>query len=376
MRKPFAVVAGLVAGVMAAMLAPGVALAAARPQVLMYAVNNPGSLADFVAHARQIDIIAPQVFVMNAKGRVTGRVPAVIVRVAARDHIKLMPLVTNAGFSLRVMDAVLHSPVAERRMIAALAREARVGHWWGVQFDFEHISARDRARYSRLAAEAERAFHREGLKFSVTIVPRISSNPRAFSAGGWKTWSGVYDYRALGRHTDFVTVMTYSEHSGLTAPGPVSGMPWIRACVRYALRFMPASKVSIGAAFYSTEWVARPGTAVPQVAAIPAKYQPLHPSPWKARGGGSDWLEALWRQYPGHWDPAQQVYVTVHRGPKATRVIWWSRARSLKALWRLAQREHLAGISAWRLGQEDPNAWRVLPGAGGAGRAAGTAASR
>ncbi len=376
MRKPFAVVAGIFAGVMAALWAPGAALAAAPPQVLMYAVNSPGSLADFAARARQIDIIAPQVFVMNAKGQVTGRVPAIIVRLAARDHIKLMPLVTNAGFSLAVMDAVLHSPAAERRMIADLARDGRVGQWWGVQFDFEHIPSRDRARYSRLAAAAERAFHREGLKFSVTIVPRISSNPRAFSAGGWKTWSGVYDYRALGRHTDFVTVMTYSEHSGLTAPGPVSGMPWIRACVRYALRFMPASKVSIGAAFYSTEWRGRPGTPVPHVAAIPAQYQPLHPSPWKARGGGSAWLEALWRHYPGRWDPAQQVYVTIHRGPQATRVIWWSRARSLQALWRLTQREHLAGISAWRLGQEDPNAWRVLPGAGGAGRTASSATGR
>ncbi|MGH9534950.1 MAG: glycosyl hydrolase family 18 protein [Terriglobales bacterium] len=365
MRTPFRILS-LAGGLAAAIvMTPAAGWAAAKPLVLMYAVNRPGSLADFAAHARQVDIIAPQVFEMAADGQVTGQVPALVARLAAQDDIKLMPLVTNAGFSIRVMDAALRSPAAERRMIRDLTRDGRAGHWWGIQFDFEHIPAADRARYSRLCAEAERAFHRAGLKFSVTIVPRISSNPRAFSAGGWDTWSGVYDYRALGRDTDFVTVMTYSEHSGLTAPGPVSGMPWIEACLRYARRFMPARKISIGAAFYSTEWVGRPAIQVLPVPAIPARYRPLHPSPWRARGGDSAWLTALWRQYPGRWDPVQQVYVTVDRGPAATRVIWWSRARSLRALWRLAQRDHLAGVSAWRLGQEDPAVWSVLPGAAG-----------
>lgn len=348
-------------GLAATAAGPG-AKAPAPPVVLMYAVNNPGSLADFQAHAAQIDVIAPQVFEMAGDGQVTGAVPEVITQVARKDHIQVMPLVTNAGFSLKLMDRVLHSPRAERRMIADLARDAKAGHWWGIQFDFEHIPATDRRLYSQLTAAAERAFHRQGLVFSVTIVPRISSNPKAFSAGGWDTWSGVYDYRSLGRHTDFVTVMTYSEHSGLTAPGPVSGMPWIEACLRYARRFMPARKISIGAAFYSTEWVGKAGQPVPPVAAIPARYAPLRPSPWKAHGGGSPWLTALWRQYPGRWDARQQAYVTVRRGPTATRVIWWSRARSLRALWRLTRREHLAGISAWRLGQEDPGVWRVLPG--------------
>lgn len=368
MKATFRVMA-VTSAVAIGILAAGAAWAAtpaaqpAKPMVLMYAVNNAGSLADFAAHARQMDIIAPQVFEMAADGGVTGAVPEVINRLAAEDHIRLMPLVTNAGFSIKVMDRVLHSPRAERRMIADLARDAKAGHWWGIQFDFEHIPAADRTRYSQLAARAERAFHRQGLVFSVTIVPRISSNPQAFSAGGWNTWSGVYDYRALGRYTDFVTVMTYSEHSGLTAPGPVSGMPWIEASLRYAQRFIPARKISIGAAFYSTEWVGQAGQAVPPVAAIPAKYEPLHPSPWKARGGDSQWLTALWQKYPGRWDARQQVYVTVRREPEATRVIWWSRARSLRALWRLARRAHLAGISAWRLGQEDPAVWRVLPSA-------------
>lgn len=363
MQIPGRVLSTLVGGlaVAALVLSAQAASPGAKPLVLMYAVNRPGSLADFQSHARQIDVIAPQVFEMEADGRVTGEVPPLITRLAARDHIKLMPLVTNAGFSLKVMDQVLHSPRAERRMITDLARDAQAGRWWGIQFDFEHIPASDRARYSHLAAEAERVFHHHGLVFSVTIVPRISSNPQAFSAGGWNTWSGVYDYRALGRHTDFVTVMTYSEHSGLTAPGPVSGMPWIRACLRYARQRIPARKISIGAAFYSTEWLGKAGLPVPPVPPIPAKYAPLRPSPWKARGGNSQWLTALWRQYPGHWDRQQEVYVTVSREPRATRVIWWSKARSLGSLWRLTRRQHLAGISAWRLGQEDPAVWRVLP---------------
>ncbi len=331
--------------------------------VLMYAVASAGSIADFQAHARQMDVIAPQVLSMDGEGRVSGSVPEGIARLAAREHVRLMPLVTNAGFNMRLMDRVLHSPAAGRRMIRELGRQGSAGRWWGVQFDFEHIPARDRDRYSGLVAEAERAFHRRGLKFSVTIVPRLSGDPQAFSAGGWDDWSGVFDYPSLGAHTDFVTLMTYSEHSGVTAPGPISGMPWIRASVEYALRFMPANKISIGAAFYSNEWIGKAGQPVPPVPAIPLRYAPLHPSPWRARGGNSGWATALWQQAPGRWDRQQQAYVTVRRSAAETQVIWWSRARSLSALVQWARQLHLAGISAWRLGQEDPAVWRILPGA-------------
>ncbi len=333
----------------------------ARPAVLMYLTDRPDSIADFRAHARQIDIAAPQVLTMAADGRVSGGVPAIVSATARKFHIRLMPLVTNAGFSLAVMDRALHSPAAERRLLRELVRRGRAGHWWGIQFDFEHIPSRDRARYSHLAGLARRAFHRAGMKFSVTIVPRMSNNPRDFSAGGWKTWSGVYGYRALGRAADFVTVMTYSEFSGLTQPGPVSGMPWIRRCLRYALANMPARKISIGAAFYSQSWRGAAHTAIPSVPRVPKVYRPLHPSPWHGRTGETTWLTALWKRYPGVWNPAQQAYVTRHRGERQTRVIWWSMARSLRRLWILTRRDHLAGISAWRLGQEDPRVWKVLP---------------
>lgn len=334
---------------------------ARRPTVLMYTVNRQDALRDFQRHARQMDIIAPQVLTADANGRVRGSVPAAVAKLAARDHVKLLPLVINAGFNEQVMDRLLHSPAARRRLISELAQRARTGHWWGVQFDFEHIPSRDRAAYSSLARQTGRRLHRLGLRFSVTIVPRMSDNRHGFSAGGWRNWSGVYDYHALAQASDFLTIMTYAEYNGPTRPGPISGLPWIRRCVRYALQEAPANKISIGAAFYSGKWRGRAGLRLAPLPLVPRHYHPLHPNPWHFSVPESAQLTQWWRQDPGRWNERQAAYTAARRGPDGTQVVWYSMARSLKALWRLTQQDHLAGISAWRLGQEDPAVWKFLP---------------
>ncbi len=331
------------------------------PAVLMYTVNRRDAWLDFQRHARQIDIIAPQVLVAGARGQLRGRVPAKLARLAKRDHVRLMPLVTNAGFSETLMHRLLRSRAAQRRLLRALAGRARAGHWWGLQFDFEHIPARDRARYSALARRAARRLHRLGVRFSVTIVPRMSDNPRDFTAGGWDDWAGVYDYRALARASDFLTIMTYAEYNRPTRPGPISGLPWIRRCLRYALRRAPARKLSIGAAFYSGVWRGPAGLRLASLPLVPHAYQPLAPNPWHFHVPESAELLRFWKRAPGRWQPSQQAYSVVRRNDAGTEVIWYSMARSLKPLLRLARRDHLAGISAWRLGQEDPGVWKLLP---------------
>ncbi len=332
-----------------------------RPAVLMYTVNRADAWKDFQHHAGQIDIIAPQVLVANARGQVSGNVPPKLAQLAARDQVRLLPLIINAGFNETLMDRLLHSPAAERRMVRSLVRRARAGRWWGVQFDFEHIPARDRARYNALARLAGQALHRAGKRFSVTIVPRMSDRPGDFTAGGWRDWAGVYDYRALARASDFLTIMTYSEYSGLTRPGPISGLPWIRRCLRYALRQAPARKISIGAAFYSGIWRGPAGIRLASLPLVPSRYRPLHPNPWKSHVPESAELMRVWQQLPGRWQERQQAYSAVRQTATGTEVVWYSMARSLQALLRLTRRDHLAGISAWRLGQEDPGVWKLLP---------------
>ncbi|MGH9527596.1 MAG: hypothetical protein ACRD2F_13040, partial [Terriglobales bacterium] len=62
---------------------------------VMYIVNQPDSIASFVAHANEVSIAAPQSFVMGASGFIGGNIPDQVLAVARARHVAVMPLVTN-----------------------------------------------------------------------------------------------------------------------------------------------------------------------------------------------------------------------------------------------------------------------------------------
>ena len=74
-----------------------------------------------------------------------------------------------------------------------------------------------------------------------------------FLADSWRT----FDLAALGKVADFLSVMSYDQHTRRTPPGPVAGIPWVRSVTEYFLRFMPPEKLSLGIPLYGDYWSAR-----------------------------------------------------------------------------------------------------------------------
>jgi len=58
----------------------------------------------------------------------------------SQTQVKVMPLVTNAGFKQSVMHNLLLSPTAQGRVIKSLVAVAKLDKYIGWQFDFENIS--------------------------------------------------------------------------------------------------------------------------------------------------------------------------------------------------------------------------------------------
>ncbi|MFQ5882969.1 MAG: glycosyl hydrolase family 18 protein [Candidatus Methylomirabilales bacterium] len=332
--------AGLLFGITLAM-SPASLLAHPTATTLFYYVEEPAALASALTHLDRISIIAPQVFVMDREGFVVGKVNPELLRAARRQQVAVMPLVMNKDFDQETIHAVLQDPLRMQRAIRYLLYYADRDGYWGVQFDFENIHASYRHLYNLFVEEAARQFHRRGHKFSVAVVAKHSDRPQDYSESFWANWAGVFDYAILSRSADFLSVMTYDQHTRGTPPGPVAGLPWMKRVVEYALTQVPPAKLSLGIPLYFRSW---------NTAGLPGGY-----------GGFPDLVALL--HHPGvvtGWDEARQVPWFRYQADGVEHEVWYEDVRSFQAKLQLLQLYRLQGFSAWVIGQEDPRIWMEI----------------
>ena len=320
----------------------GLLAAAPVEERLFYAVDDAAGLASLEAHGARVDVLAPQVLALEADGTLTGAVPPALAAAARARRIPLVPLVVNPGFRPEPILEVLASPERQTRAIASLVSRATAEGWAGVQFDFERLPSTARDRYTSFVRAAGAAFRGAGLSLSVAVVAQHSEEPGAYPPGFWEEWAGVFDYAALADAADFLSLMTYDQHTGLTGPGPVAGLPWVEAVLAHALARVPPAKLSLGIPLYYRAWRSRGGPGY----------------------GGFQEAQALREMLgvPARWDPIQRspYFVAARDGMVTT--VWYEDARSVAERLALVWRHGLRGFSAWVLGQEDPAVWTRLRG--------------
>lgn len=316
-----------------------------------YVTASRDGIDSFEKHARSISIVAPQSFRVDAEGHLTGEVPASILTIARTNHLRVMPLVVNPGWNLELFHKLVNDSSARARMIASMVSLGKAQGFWGWQFDFEQIHVSDRDSLSRLYREAANALHANGMKISIAVYPDPGDlqNASAYQTWLWEYLVGAYDLKALADAGDFITLMTYLQHTPRTPPGPVGGLPYMERVVRTAIAHSVAPrKLSLGIAFFSmhwrTEWNAeRKGYS------------------W-GRGLGWDSVRALVQKEgaPVRWDAVQGASEARWEEHGVFEYAWIEDSAALAPKLELQKRYGLRGISVWRLGQEDPRVWTQL----------------
>ncbi|HET9697916.1 MAG TPA: glycosyl hydrolase family 18 protein [Terriglobales bacterium] len=332
-----------------------------RITTLMYLVNRPASIESFRQHAEQISIIAPQCFTMDAEGFVGGEVPPAVLEVARQKKVALMPLVTNRGFNQDLMHTVLDTRESRMRVIRYLMYYALRDGYIGFQFDFENIKYTYRDRFTLFFREAAREFHRHHLLLSAAVVGKYSDDRNSESPGGFDNWSGVYDYRALAKDADFLSIMAYPQHAGFSDPGPLAGLPWVTKIAEFTRSNMPASKISLGVPLYGVRWTEVQPTTSAQ-AAFAQDNEGANVKKWKtSTASWPDVIPELQKKYQATWDETEQANWFDLSDQGSRSIAWFEDARSLAPKLKLAVDNKFAwGISAWVLGQEDPQFWTML----------------
>jgi len=325
----------------------------ARPLAMYYYSPDSRGLESLQQHASQMTLVAPQTFWVDAEGFVHGEVPSGILETARRAKLAVMPLVVNPGFDRHVASALLRSAKAQQRATTYLAYLAQRDNLVGWQLDLEYIAPEDKSYYTQFVQRAAARLHREGRLLSIAVVPRFSdaypdpSPSQEFYSG---EWGAPYDFRALGRVVDFMTVMTYDHHSSTTPPGPVAGYDWVKAALDYATRRVPSQKVLLGIPFYGREWIqSGDATSARTLTFADAQNQMQQLSVERL-------CDERWRTPWFQYSDASGL----HTG-------WYEDSRSLQNKLELMQKYHLRGFAAWRLGVEDPAFWALAPVKGRSG---------
>jgi len=300
-------------------------------------------------HTTKIQIIASQAYVIKPDGSVSGGFNPLLLNFAKKNNIKFMALVSNPSGQEGLTHIFLQNKNARENAIQALLKECMNNQLYGIQIDFENVAAADKSLLTSFYQDLARRLHQYNFAISIAITPRIvdGEGNSPFQAARFKHWTGAFDYKALGKSSDFVTLMAYDQHEGGTTPGPIASINWSEATVKYALKFIPAQKISLGIPTYSGFWkTGRHGKGVS------ANGQQIEFSK----------VQKLLAQYNQtlRWDDNQKIYYTFYENDELNEFIFAEEARSFAEKYNLAKKYNLRGVSVWRLGIEDPKIWDVV----------------
>ena len=324
---------------------------AQRPERLFYYVDRETSYESLVANIGQIDIIGPQVYRVDSLGIVWGSLDPRVKRLAAEHDVKVMPLLVNEGFHQGSLRRLLADTAARNRATQSLVRLCRDEGYWGIQFDVENVNIQDKDLFTSWYSEAAAALHGAGCKISLAVVHRLSDDagPTVLHRFLQDSWRAAHDLEALARVSDFITIMSYDQHTSRTPPGPVASLEWMRDVIDYALRYVPPEKLSAGSPTYGRHWRTQ-----------------ADPGPDRVRAGiqsmSWSWGSALVERNGGtmQWDSTAQVPFAHFSNGGVWEWVFLENARSFEAKLGLVREKKLRGFSAWVLGGEDERIWEVL----------------
>ena len=307
---------------------------------LVYYMPGAVSFATFKQYGNKIDVLAPQVYEVDAKGNLTGKTSEELRAEVSKKKTKLMPLVINKDFNRDTMKAILADTQVQDIIINALINQAKQNNYIGWQFNFEAIDAEYRDLYSLFVERAAEKFKTEQLLFSVAVIPRTSETPLDLPKGSWQYYAGAYDFIRIGRVADFVTLMAYDQP---TSMGPVADIAWLKSISNYALSQIPKEKLSIGIPMYG--WIWDTETRKKIRSTTYEKVLDLVVNKTYTKKGFDTKLGVGWITYT---DPVTKKKLK----------LWYEDINSFNIKYDYIKSLKVRGVSLWAIGQEDERIWK------------------
>ncbi len=345
---------GLARALIAAFLVamPRPSFAQGKLERLFYYVDRQDSYESLVRNIDQITVLGPQVYTVDSLGIVFGNLDSRVLALAKLHHVKVMPLVVNESFNQPALRKLLADTAARARATKSLLSLCQRHGYWGIQFDIENVNIQDRELLTAWYRETANTLHRAGFTLSIAVVHRTeeTAGETGYHRFLQNSWRAGYDLAALAQAGDFISLMTYSQNTRRTPPGPVAGLEWMRDNIDYFLKYVPKEKLSLGIPTYGDHWFTRSDPTIPEQA---RSWSETVNWIW-----GSGIAERHHAQI--QWDSTQGVPFAYFSNGGVYEWLFLENAKSFREKMNLAQSRGLRGFSVWVLGPEDPAIWDIL----------------
>lgn len=302
---------------------------------MKYYSTDVTSLNAMKNHTASIDGAATMTYNVGSTGVLTGTIPADQLSYAKANGILPILAVINSegsGFSSAVAQSILTNTTYKQAFLNNLLNAALANGYGGVNIDFESVPYTLRAQYTSFISELKTLMSANGLKTTVAVPAKTSDSPT-------NSWSGAYDYTALGAIADKVCIMTYDEHGSWGAAGPVASYSWVNSVINFAVTVIPKEKILMGLAGYGYDWASTGNKALslPQIDTLIATY------------GGTVTFDSVSKT---------PTYTYVVSG--VNHVIWFENYQSIALKCDIVNTYNIGGVCMWRLGLENSAFWSAI----------------
>ena len=295
-------------------------------------VTANAKVDQLLATSKNVNVISPTWFALaDNQGNLSSLADADYVNKMHAQGIQVWALVKNFDLNTEVNTTEVLSRTSSRtNLISQIISGVKAYGIDGVNLDFELVPEEAGPAYVEFIRELSVSCRKEGIVFSIDNFP----------PGGYNAY---YDLETQGKVADYVIIMGYNEHwVGGPEYGPVASIDFVEKGITDTIASVPAEKVINALPFYSILWTLSEPTGS-------EAYTMTNQAEWVAQTGA----QVQWD------DTACQNHAAVTLDG-VNYEIWLEDAQSIGVKLNVMKKYNLAGVAAWRLGQETPDIWDVI----------------
>jgi spore germination protein len=304
-----------------------------------YYSGDSSSYKSLSSFESNLNAISTATFAVTSTGAIAGAAPSNGLTSAKSKGIAAyanISNVANGNFDSKLAHTILSSSALQHTVVNNIVNLVRTNGYKGVDVDFENIPPKDRSSFTSFITQLVQAMHAKGYKVVVSVEAKSSDAPN-------NSWSGAFDYAALGKVADQIQLMTYDENGPWGTPGPVASYAWVHRVVKYAVSTIPSTKILMGLAAYGYDWNT-------------TKHGDNKAVAWK---NVSKLMKS--KRATAHWDSlSQSPFLTFHASDGSSHIVWYENSASIAAKTKLVKQYNLGGVSVWRMGLEDAAFWSAV----------------
>ncbi|RNC63066.1 MAG: N-acetylmuramoyl-L-alanine amidase LytC [Candidatus Dichloromethanomonas elyunquensis] len=203
----------------------------------------PGNFTDY------IDILVPNFAgVLQDDGSFTysfssADTPKYLVSLGQSKGARVVPMVKGNGATANLM---LMDPAKRRTFADSAVKMVQETNADGILVDFEVLDDNTQTGLTSLMQDIYSRLHAKGKLVLISVMSKTSATN--------ESWYDEYNYKELGKCTDYVQIMSYDKHYSTSEPGPIAPLDWVRQVMAYAVTEIPSEKILMGLPYYGRAW--------------------------------------------------------------------------------------------------------------------------